>query len=87
MIILVFIQIAYISMDLVASETQNEKYGIVGGGFMILFGVLLFIDILYTIFVRKFKHKNMAFEFVEAVIYMGLGIGVTVSRTKHLHIE
>jgi hypothetical protein len=80
LIMLVLLQITYVTFDLVEAVEENTDFGIIAGFFMIIFGVAIVIVGLYSWYKTSHFDRDIGFELVEGCIYLGLGTGITIVR-------
>jgi hypothetical protein len=80
-IFLVLVQISYVSLDLAQARTGDENFGIAAGFMMVIFGLSMLCVAVFT-WIKKHKilHRDIIFEIVEGLVYISLGIAITISR-------
>ena len=79
-VLLLIVQIVYLSMELIEAKTEERAFGIVSGFSMIILGLLII-----SIAVHKYKHEkrwytDTVFEILAGIVYVSIGSAVTEAR-------
>jgi hypothetical protein len=79
-VLLIVVQIVYISMELLEAKTEERAFGIVSGFSMIILGLLIVSIALHKYNHEKRWYTDTVFEILAGAVYISLGSAVTEAR-------